>query len=89
MMHSGRDGAKVLVWPASHNTVTKLDWMKRNQTEVNDSGLQTMSRRDMERLGTDFFQQQKCQILGGAIHRDFIVVHTFARNAQLNRDREA
>ncbi|MCX8500979.1 MAG: hypothetical protein ORO03_04725 [Alphaproteobacteria bacterium] len=59
MMHSGRDGAKVLVWPASHNTVTKLDWMKRNQTELNDSSLQTMSRRDIERLGTDFFQQQK------------------------------
>jgi hypothetical protein len=31
----------------------------------------------------------RCQILGGAIHGDFIVVHTFARNAQQNRDREA
>jgi hypothetical protein len=27
--------------------------------------------------------------LGGAIHGDFIVVRTFARNAQKNRDREA
>jgi hypothetical protein len=31
----------------------------------------------------------RCQILGGAIHGDFIVVRTFARNAQQNRDREA
>jgi hypothetical protein len=59
MMHSGRDGAKFLAWPASHDTVTKLDWMKRNQTAVNDFGLQTLSRRDMEGLGTDFFQRQK------------------------------
>jgi hypothetical protein len=29
----------------------------------------------------------RCQILGGAIHEDFIVVRTFARNAQQNRDR--
>jgi hypothetical protein len=31
----------------------------------------------------------RCQILGGAIHGDFIIVRTFARNAQQNRDREA
>jgi hypothetical protein len=31
----------------------------------------------------------RCQILGGAIHGDFIVERTFARNAQQNRDREA
>jgi hypothetical protein len=31
----------------------------------------------------------RCQMLGGAIHGDFIVVRTFARNAQQNRDREA
>lgn len=57
MMHSGRDGAKVLAWPASHHTVTKLDWMKRSKTGVTDSGL--LTRRNMDRLGTEFFQQQK------------------------------
>jgi hypothetical protein len=31
----------------------------------------------------------RCQILGGALHGDFLVVLTFARNAQQNRDREA
>jgi hypothetical protein len=31
----------------------------------------------------------RCQILGGAIHRDFLVVHSFDRSAQQNRDREA
>ena len=59
MMHSGRDGAKVLAWPASHHTVTKLDWMKRSKAGVNDSGPLTLTRRKMERLGADFFQQQK------------------------------
>jgi hypothetical protein len=59
MMHSGRDGAKVLAWPASHLTVKKLDWMKRSKAGVNDSGPLTLTKRNMERLGTDFFQQQK------------------------------
>jgi hypothetical protein len=40
----------------------------------------------------DWFSKKsllRCKILGGAIHGDFIVVRTFARNAQQNRDREA
>jgi hypothetical protein len=59
MMHSGRDGAKVLAWPASHHTVTKLDWMKRSKAGGNDPGPLTLTRRKMERLGAEFFQQQK------------------------------
>jgi hypothetical protein len=34
-------------------------------------------------------QMLRCQILGGAIHGDLIVVRTFAGNAQQNRDRKA
>jgi hypothetical protein len=59
MMHSGRDGAKVLAWPASHHTFTNLDWMKRSKAGVNDSGPLTLTRRKMERLGADFCQPQK------------------------------
>jgi hypothetical protein len=56
MIHSGRDGAKMLAWPASHHTVTKLDWMKRSKAGVNDSGPLTFNRLKMERLGSEFFQ---------------------------------
>jgi hypothetical protein len=59
MMHSGRDGATVLVWPASHHIVTKLDWMKETKTGVSDVSLPAMTTRKLERLGTDFYQQQK------------------------------
>jgi hypothetical protein len=46
---------------------------------------------DIDGLGDPFLciGVLRCQILEGAIHGDFIVVRTFARNAQQNRDREA
>jgi hypothetical protein len=59
MMHSGRDRAKVLAWPASHHTVTKLDWTKRSKAGVNDSSPLTFTKGTMESLFDDLFQQQK------------------------------
>jgi hypothetical protein len=45
--------------------------------------------RHYEHCGQPIPLLLRCQILGGAIHGDSIVVRTFARNAQQNRDREA
>jgi hypothetical protein len=77
-----------------HHIAQEIGW-NRSRSDRNKYRCDSMTatciilrRRDQATMD-QFSEVLRCQILEGAIHGDFIVVRSFARSAQQNRDREA
>jgi cell wall-associated NlpC family hydrolase len=59
MMHAGRDGMQVLVWPATHYDVAWVDWAKVTDRIFANGSDVAMSKRAIDRVVSRLWSERK------------------------------
>jgi hypothetical protein len=59
LMQAGRDGMKVLVWPATHYELAWVDWAKTGARAFNKASNVVMSKAAMDKVVSSFWSQRK------------------------------